>query len=335
MDIGVFVLGAPRSGTTWLQAMLGAHPEIVSPQETGLVHQFLAPWAAEFDRKLAIASQDGATGRVVGLPVVLTHEQFRDVLRDVVGVVADAAIALKPDARVVVEKTPDNARHVDLIRWLAPDARFIHIVRDGRDVAASLLAASSSWAGTWAPKDVRRAAAVWKEHVLGAASAAAAGDRYTEVRYTDLLEHGPRELERLLEFCGVDAARVDAAEVCEQFSFERMSSSADSTFQSVVVGGEAARVTRGATREPDGFYRVGKPGSWRSWGARECWSFDDVAGDLLVELGFESGREWCAPTGASGRARRVATRRARAAMVASRRLAGGVARRALASSGSA
>lgn len=328
----MFVVGAPRSGTTWVQTMLGAHPAIVSPQETGVVPHYVAPMAARFDQEVAAAAQAGSSERVVGLPVVLTRAQLRGTLREVLASVARAALELKPGAHIVVEKTPDNARHVELIQWLSPDARFIHMIRDGRDVAASLLAASASWGGRWAPNDVRRAAQVWKDHVLGGRDAAREGDRYTEVRYSDLQDEGPTELARLFAHCGVEVTEDDASEICERFTFERMASSTASTFDSVVVGGAACEVAKGPAREPEGFYRVGRSGSWRAWGPGQCWAFDEVAGDLLVELGFEPDRAWATPSRTRERAQRAVTRRARRASDTSRQVARRLARRALAAS---
>ena len=327
-DLAAFLIGAPRSGTTWLQSLLGAHPAIVTPQETGVFHRFLAPWSDEFDRKVDLARQAGREERVVGLPVVLTRERFDGVLRHVLDVVGDAATELKPGARVVLEKTPENARHVPLIKRLVPDARFIHIVRDGRDVAASLLAASDSWGGRWAPADIRSAAAMWRDHVLGARSAAG-DDRYIEVSYDDLLTDGPAQLVRILAHCGASATLEEATEICERFAFERVSTTPTRTYEAVLIGGEAARQTDDVTREPDGFFRVGTSGSWRAWGPRQCWAFDDIAGDLLVELGFEASRDWCVPSARSRSVRAVASRAGRAKR-RTRRTAGSVIRRALA-----
>lgn len=292
-----------------------------------MFHRFLAPWSDEFDSKVDLARQSGREERVVGLPVVLTHERFDDLLRHVLAVVASAATEMKPSASHVLEKTPENCRHVPLIRRLVPDARFVHIVRDGRDVAASLVAASDSWGGRWAPADIRGAAATWREHVLGARTAADAPG-YTEVRYEDLLHDAPTQLVRLLAHCGVIATLEEAADICARFTFAEMASSPTKTYETVLVGGEAARTTRGGTREPDGFFRVGGAGSWRSWGKRECWAFDDIAGDLLVELGYESERDWCASTPRE-RAARVATRGPLRAKAVTRRAAGSILRRAL------
>lgn len=323
----VFLLGAPRSGTTWLQTMLGAHPAIAAPQETGVFHRFLAPWADEFERKVDLAERLAGDERVVGLPVVLTRERFDELLRHAFGVVHDGALEMKPGASIVVDKNPENAKHVDLIRRVVPHARFVHIVRDGRDVAASLVAASATWGGRWAPNDVRDAASVWRAHVLGARSAAAAGEAYCEVRYEDLLADGPSELARVLHHCGVDTTVDEASEIDERFTFDRMVESRRQTFETVLLGGEARRSMRGPAREPEGFFRFGRNGSWHGWTARECWAFDDAAGDLLVELGYEASRDWCQPETGPARAARRLSRDARTVKRRARRAAGSLVRR--------
>jgi len=324
----VFVVGAQRSGTTWVQAMLGAHPAVAAPQEVGLFHRVLGPWADGFEREVATAAAGGRERRVIGLACVLTRAELDRVQRRVLDDVSDAARRLKPGASVLVEKTPDNALHIDLIRRLRPEARFIHVIRDGRDVASSLLAARTSWGGVWAPRDVQQAAERWRQYVAGAMRARAAGDGYIEVRYEDLLDErkGPNELARLFAHCGVDVPYADVESIHARFAFDRVAAAPDATYDSVLVGGEAARVAVDGTREPDGFFRAGRAGTWTSWARHTQWRFEDTAGDLLVSLGYEDDRSWCGDR--SSLARRTALG-AHRGVGAVRRAAGHLLRRAV------
>ncbi|MER3452770.1 MAG: hypothetical protein C4344_03630, partial [Acidimicrobiia bacterium] len=80
-------------------------------------------------------------------------------------------LALKPGASVVVEKCPEYHRVVDVIARYAPGARFVHLVRDGRDVVASLLAPSRGWGRRWAPDRLPEAATMWARAVRNSQAA--------------------------------------------------------------------------------------------------------------------------------------------------------------------
>lgn len=282
----VFVVGAPRSGTTWVQQMLGAHPRIVTPQELGLFSAYLRGLTEKWDRQLDQAHQL----RYKGLPAVLTQRDFDDLIREIIDHVHQRALALKASASVLVEKEPGYSNHVQLIRKYMPDARFIHVLRDGRDVVASMLAASKGWGQAWAPNDVSLAARAWRSHVLSARKARDWQDCYLEIRYEDLLANGALELRRLFSFCGVEATAAECLEIHDRFAFDRMRSGSEVS-SSIVWGGEIADRFGTQIREPDGFFREGRAGSWQdSLRPADLWCFDKVAGQLLSELGYaESG----------------------------------------------
>ena len=97
MDRGyVFVIGAPRSGTTWLQNMMGAHPEIVTPQESNLFSVYVALLRREWSRSLPVSANEWQSARHNGLPAILTEEEFNLLIRDFVLSVYDAVRRLKP-----------------------------------------------------------------------------------------------------------------------------------------------------------------------------------------------------------------------------------------------
>jgi hypothetical protein len=82
------------------------------------------------------------------------------------------------------------------------------------------------------------------------------------------------------------------------------------------VGGEVRARLGERLAFPEGFFREGRAGGWReSWGPAQRAVFDRVAGDLLLELGYEPDRSWARPQGAAARAR---ARVAAAAVVAGR-----------------
>ncbi len=283
----VLLIGAPRSGTTWLQQMLGAHPLVATPQETDLFSRFLQPLLDSWERETRGGQAGIEQRRFKGLHSVLTGSEFAAIGSDLVNRVVANASALKPGSEVVVEKTPSHSLCATSIALFAPRAKIIHLVRDGRDVAASLVASGNGWGGWWAPKTVTRASAVWSEHIRGA-RASAGGGNYLEVRYEDMQSDGASTLERVFNHIGVAATAQDCELLIEAFALDRMAKGESS----IVIGGDFAAAASNRT-EPDGFFGKGGSGSWRTtWGKAELLAFNESAGDLLLELGYEESSNW-------------------------------------------
>jgi hypothetical protein len=290
----VMLVGAPRSGTTWLQSLLGSHDAIATPQETDLFSLYLQPLFRAWDTQIGALTAADARRRK-GLPLTLTEAEFTAAARGLVLSALAAVQRLKPGATIVVEKSPSHSLAVRTVVRVAPEARFLHIVRDGRDVASSLLAASKSWGSSWAPTTVARAARVWKEYVTSAREAAACAPAYLELRYEDLLGDGAATLlASVFEFVGVPCAASEAEARLDMHSFERVASGG-TVAPAILTGGEVGAAVAART-EPEGFFRSGKVGSWRSeWSDDDKRSFHAVAGDLLVGLGYEPDESWVGP----------------------------------------
>ncbi len=283
----VFLIGAPRSGTTWLQHMLGAHPNIVTSRETHLFSAYIKSLWQAWSFHLRETLEDCKETGFSGLPTILTENEFDELIHEVISKVYRKIIDLKPSATTLLEKDPPYSLHIDLIRRYSPEARFIHIIRDGRDVVASLVAASKGWGHLWAPKRIEEAATMWKDHVLGARQAKLLGNPYIEVRYEDLLADGSAVLKKLFDFCLIETSSEDCSAIYQRFAFNRVRSQPPEESASIVWGGEFRRRFGTALEEPQGFFGKGKNGAWKEiWGPYERWRVDHVAGDLLADLGY-------------------------------------------------
>lgn len=282
------LVGAPRSGTTWLQTILGSHPDVATPQETDLFSRYVAPLEAAWAWQMRGGPDDWVARRLKGLPGVLTRSQLLEVERALVREVLEATVAMKPGATVVVEKSPSHSLCVDVIRAVRPDAPFVHVVRDGRDVAASLVRAAQGWGAAWAPATLAAAAAMWVEHVLGARDARSAAAGYCEVRYEVLRAGGAPAIVDVFAAIGVT---VDEAEAQALLDAERLDDARTRSTRAhaIVAGGEFAAC--GPAPEPEGFFGSGG-GDWQHWSARERADFVAVAGPLLVELGYAPDDAW-------------------------------------------
>lgn len=287
----VLLVGAPRSGTTWLQTMLGAHPMIASPQETDLFSQYLGLLSESWRRHVRGTPADWAERRFKGLPAVITHDELVTLGRAFVDTLVERVTELKPGATIVLEKSPSHSKSAATVAEFAPETRVIHLIRDGRDVASSLMAAAEGWGSVWAPASLKRAARAWVDGVRGARCYAELGIPYLELRYEALRSADAPLLREVHAFCGVELSEVQSKELLEEFSFDRMSQRGDET---LLVGGEFAPYAA-ERREPAGFFRKGAVGGWRAeWSETDRLLFDGVAGDLLVELGYEANSSWAA-----------------------------------------
>jgi sulfotransferase family protein len=286
----LFVVGAPRSGTTWLQRLLASHPDVRTGQESKLFTTYVSPQLAAWRREMQRQPRPGRplTGRLhTGVSCYFTEQEFLKVLR------AYTAELLRPmvgDLRShewFLEKTPTHAQCLDDIRLILPEARVVHLIRDGRDVVASLLAASHTWGTAWAPHTARRAARTWVANVQNARRAGAQfpADRYCEIRYEELSARTARVLRRVTDFLGLEWAETDLDAAIRANTADELRAGRGTDIR---LGGEFQ--SEGRVTEPEGFVRRATVGAWRqdlSPGQRFVVSW--VARDLLRELGYLPG----------------------------------------------
>ncbi len=234
---------------------------------------------------------------------MLTEKQFLAAVRGVVEEVYGSVLERKPGAQVVLDKNPYHDYHLEEDLAVLPNAAVVHLIRDGRDVACSLQRASGrEWGRGWAPTHVDGAAALWREVVETARRARDRTDRYLEVCYEQLHSaDAARVLTDLYRLCGEEPDEDLARETLERFDLERVRSlPAPERPSSIVWGAEALARHGGTPPEPEGFVGEGRAGTWRErFSPYYRWLFDRVAGDLLLELGYELDRTWVGVTGTS------------------------------------
>lgn len=270
----VFIIGAPRSGSTWLQIMMGAHPSVCTTVELSLYNRYTAPWLRAFQKEQNKIDQ----GRWhQGLPTVWSREELLGFLRFFLQSVYSKVLQRKPGATHLVDKQPLYSEHVMEINELLPQSRFIHLIRDGRDVAVSMRAARQEMG--FGPDTMDECARYWVQQVRFSRLAKQFGDRYTEVTYRELLEDGPNTMQRLFEFSGLSIKPAEATEICRQHEFAVMKERSPSGDPDIAL-------------DPK-HYRKGRRGSWREdMSALDRVQFNRVAGQLLQELGFVKDSAW-------------------------------------------
>jgi hypothetical protein len=272
-DAPLFIVGAPRSGTTWVQRLLLDHPQICGGQESHFFPGFAYP--------MQMFDPLPRGERPVNLSTYWTKAAFFEELRGIWRRTMTPIVQAKPTATVLVEKTPQHAQYMDRIIDLLPASRFIHVIRDSRAVVASLLAASrEQWGARWAPSDALTAARLWKSHVLqaGTRGASLGPQRYTTVHFEQLCADPVRHLIRLFSFIGLDVTEQWARQTTDEHSLSK----------------EKASPT--ASSEPPGFYRHGSIENWRKelsfMQKRIVWKY---TGPLMLQYGY-TREGWKEPT---------------------------------------
>lgn len=270
----VFIVGHHRSGTTWIFDVLTHPAGVAGVFESwmfttdhgmgGLLHW--GQWTPGF-----IDKAEEAAGRSAGLGQLVDRDTVTQACRQLAE--TWLASALKPDDHYLVEKSPDHLYAVLEISEVFPDARFINVIRDGRDVATSVLAAQA-----WTRREdhergraLREAATRWRNAIdVSAKIADHLGPRYTEITYEDMKAQPVDAAKRLFEFAGipVDAAGAQAAVDATKFgrNFE---------------GGQ------------DKFRRAGRTGDWKTtFSFKDRRAFARIATPALMKRGYVSSRFW-------------------------------------------
>lgn len=200
----LFVVGMNGSGTSMLAESLGRHPELyANPQETRVIphliknlhrfgdleidENFLRLWDT-INRIPAFSMMNN--GRPPPIPA-----NWQDFPRNLASIL-DAVfryLAAKRGKQRWGEKTPQHIQHLNRLHGIFPAAKFVHIIRDGRDCAASF---HRRWRRTPELTVYR-----WKQVVkAGREQGASLGDQYLEIRYEDLTTNPEQWMRQVCQF---------------------------------------------------------------------------------------------------------------------------------------
>jgi hypothetical protein len=275
LDVFPLFVGSGRSGTTLLQVIFDSHPELAIAHEAHFIaslarrrRRYQGPAGFAVDPFLVDLSRNSNFARL-GLP----EGELRSLLRGPPPTRSYVAAvrrvfrlyAARRGKSKYGDKTPGYVNHIGLLARLFPEARFVHMIRDGRDVALGYMEAD------WGPATFAEAALHWKTRVERGRSAGrqVGSGRYREVRYEDLVADPEGTVRYLCSFVGVEFADIMLR------YYER---------------GEEFRLT---TAHPDAHGRLMLPPTkglrdWRRKMPEEGVAiFEAIAGGLLSGLGYE------------------------------------------------
>jgi len=279
-----FIVGVGRSGTTLLRLMLDAHPDLAIPTET----VFLAG-LAELDAKdLTVEMVLRTILAAPTWPNLATEEaDLRTALAGLDPATGADAIrafyslyAARRGKRRWGDKTPPYRGYIKPIGKLLPEARFLHIIRDGRDVALS-------YRGLWfgPGDDIEAQARFWVEQVRGAQAQAASVLHYLEVRYETLVKQPEKSLASI---CGYLDLPFDAA----MLEYHQTASARLAEFTQPFGPGSTPQDIQRFVAIHDHTKRLPDPARIARWKSEMSRSdrqlYEAIAGPLLAQLGYET-----------------------------------------------
>lgn len=198
----IFLVGSPRSGTTMLQSLLAAHPEVISFPESKFFHYLLyKKFAGKLPGRMEAFFKDE-----INRPELLQgFDDSQTVATKVswfVGVLD--GLAAEQNKSIWLEKTPEHIYFIEDIQRFLPDAKFIHILRNSMDTIASLHEATSNSHDLWGPGwDLNHCIHRWKEAML-ISHKYAKNSNHILVKYEEILDNKVKKLEKLCQFMEIE-----------------------------------------------------------------------------------------------------------------------------------
>ena len=281
-----FIVGVTRSGTTLLRLMLDAHPDLAIPPETHFVPQLI-----KTTRKRGVSCEE-AHGVVTG------HRQWGDFNLDSAELLRRYCDLERIDPEATIraffelyaeregkprwgDKTPNYVKRMQQIEKFIPEARFIHMIRDGRDAALSRFKRLLK-----DPPPMDTVAERWVRKIEGARADAESLGHYIEIRYEDLVRDTEPQLRRIAEFLELpwDDSMLRYYERAESRMAEMHRD----------LPGDEGKPLRPADHRKEAHLLTSKPpdpsrlARWKEdMAAADNAAFESVAGELLAELGYE------------------------------------------------
>ncbi|UJA18953.1 sulfotransferase [Thermoleophilia bacterium SCSIO 60948] len=281
-----FIVGVPRSGTTLLRLMLDVHPDLAIPPET------------HFLPELIIAGRRRGAGAEQLCDLIVEHPRWPDFGLEAADL-RERVQTGNPGLRAVLrrfyelyaesqgatrwgDKTPQYAGSMKQIQRVLPEAAFIHLIRDGRDVLTSRTKRFEPQPG--------RVARQWRRGVRHARRQAPGLNRYIEVRYEDLVLEPEVTLRNVCEFIELD---FDPAMLHHEERAEQRMAEIDRDLTK--ADGDEPRRAEDRRMMHRSTVRAIDPSLVGQWRTRISESqrldFEAVAGEFLAELGYPVGEE--------------------------------------------
>lgn len=207
----VFIVGCQRSGTTLLRLMLNKHSMLAIPEESHFIISIINEFQ-DVSHGYVLSQLDRVTlfRVIINVPRFVTWNLTENDVKDTIFLsknktipdVINALFKLKTscgDDCIWGDKTPEYTMYLNKIHNIFPSAKYIHIIRDGRDVVDSFKA--RKWYG-WSTYQRTRH---WAQYTSSAESfgQSICHNSFICIRYEDLVLDTVKTLEKICSFIGV------------------------------------------------------------------------------------------------------------------------------------
>lgn len=201
-----FIVGVQRSGTTMLSVLLGNHPQIFMEEKVKafrIIASYqnmidLLPFNLELDDRefQEWIIENDKSERVESVIKGFSSDSVQNYKETLIGGIKKTLV--EKNCTVWGDKAPNLQHYIADLLLLIPDAKFIHIVRDGRATAASMTHRSY--------RNLKLSAQMWVDgNVCGLVNQQVLGrERYKIIKYENLLSAPETEMRELCTFLGVD-----------------------------------------------------------------------------------------------------------------------------------
>lgn len=266
----IFILGSPRSGTTWLFKMMAAHPNIAAHSaELTNFSRYVSSILRLYEAEEHNFNKNGIS---YGLFSIWNKTELDDFISDFLSKIY-SKIPLESHTSHILDKRPDYCFYTDLIYRYYPDAKIIHIIRDGRFTTVSMMNARKKKG--FGADNMLEAAYSWKRCILAAQEASEMGNKhYIEVKYEILMENTEEELSKLFSFCELSFD----SDLIQHISYKyNMNTTKLSVPNHKISYNE----------------RISKDFSWKKHlSLSQRMIFVSISGDLLIKLGYVKNHKW-------------------------------------------
>lgn len=289
-----FVVGVGRSGTTLLRLILDAHPELAIPPEThflpALIQRSGQPLFGPRRATRLIVTDEHRRWPDFGLEEEQLLERLQELRPFNLSDAVRAFYLLYAERHGKPrwgDKTPTYVRRMGAIKRTLPEVRFIHVIRDGRDVMLSTNQRIKQ-RGHRDPLSPAAAARRWRRQITKARELGPRVGDYMEIRYEDLVTDTEATVRRVCDFIALDydPQMLRYHERAEERLKEMAGAMPARAGRPAREAGERLRAHRMATKPPSK-ERIAR---WREeMDPADRAEFERYAGSLLRELGYEVG----------------------------------------------
>ncbi|MCM8527552.1 MAG: sulfotransferase [Lentisphaeraceae bacterium] len=263
------IVGSFKSGTTWLQKLLNAHPRICSHGEAWFFDNLFAYVNMALEKYSSEKMPSINKLEVSQINNIFKYSMY-EYMKNWPG---------QQNAKCIVEKTPNNSFKLPLIKEIIPDVKVIHITRDGRDVVTSSWFHQFRDMPDWFKKYEKNFTGFvryWTREIWMKSNKKCLDfkshypEDYICVSYEDLVGRPGETLGKLISEMNIKSTPGQIEKCLESASFAKLS-----------------KGRKNGEEDKSSFYRKGIAGDWKNhFTEADLEAFDKIAGRMMKRLGY-------------------------------------------------